>query len=136
MPINYAFKKYYKKNASSFSSLFIVYNKMFVYVFFIIIIMGICFSNNFRKTNNLVIISNNFQGIRKMLIDFIHTFHTIKKSCVIGYNVSIKKSLRQTAELLLKIQRYIKNCLKTLRDYIKRVDHAIEFCISGNEKLI
>ncbi|OMJ86300.1 hypothetical protein SteCoe_12212 [Stentor coeruleus] len=97
--------------------------------------MGICFSNNFRKINDFTVLpSNNFHDIQKILINFIHSFHSIKRSCVIGYNVSIQKNFRQPAEILLKKRRYIKSCLKALRDYIKKLDYAIEFHISGNEK--
>lgn len=99
--------------------------------------MGVCFSKSFRKMTDFSAATptDNFHDIRANLIELIHSFHMIKRFCMIGYDTCIYEKLREQAAILKKKQRYLKRCLKNLRDCVKKVDDAIESGLSGNEKL-
>lgn len=99
--------------------------------------MGVCFSKNFRKMGEIstTTSSDNLHEIRANIIDLIHSFHMIKRFCVAGYETCIHEKLRETALIIKKKQRYIKRCLKNLRDGVKKLDDSIESGVKGNEKL-
>lgn len=76
----------------------------------------------------------NLQAIRNIIIDLIHEFHKLGKSCVEAYENCIIQSLREPAAIIKKKHLYIKNNLKNLRESIKKIDESLEDTLSELEK--